>query len=87
MPQLTDEQIRNKMMAFKIKITSYLKGSLKNRFMLDCLKRNTYEGDIIRNIIELHYVVMDSTPELKGKTFYEAKEYFKTRANDRKQGL
>lgn len=55
--------------------------------MLDCLKRNTYEGDIIRNIIELHFVIMDSTPELKNKTFYEAKEYFKARANDRKQGL
>jgi len=77
MPPLKEASIRVKMMSFKVKITSYLKGKLKNAFMLDCIKRQTYEGDLIRQIVDLHYHIIEICPELKNKSFYEIKNLMK----------
>lgn len=74
MAHLSREEIRQKMLPFKVRATAWLKGALKNRFFLDCVKRNAREGDYIRSVLELHYHIVDLCPEFKNKTFYEIKQ-------------
>jgi hypothetical protein len=71
---LTKDEVREKMTRYKVRATAWLKGTLKNRFFLDCIKRNAPEGDYIRSVLELHYHIVDICPEFKNKTFFEIKE-------------
>lgn len=70
----SEDKIREKMLAFQIKATTYLSGTKKNAFMLDCIKRGTYECALLREIVSLHYSLMEAKPELKGKEFGDIKE-------------
>jgi len=47
------------MLAFKVKVTSYLTGKKKNAFMLDAIKRDCVEAELLRNIISLHYDILE----------------------------
>ena len=69
------DYIRLKMLAFKIKATTYLNGQTKNSFMLDCLKRGNNECENLRQIVTLHYNIMNDNPNLKDKKFNEIKDY------------
>lgn len=73
MAYLSKEDVRKKMTAYKVRATAWLKGTLKNRFFLDCIKRNCKEGEYLRDVLELHYHIVDICPEFKNKTFYEIK--------------
>lgn len=70
----SEDKIREKMLAFQIKATTYLSGTKKNAFMLDCIKRGTYECALLREIVSLHYSLMEAKPELKGKEFSDIRE-------------
>lgn len=72
---LTEDEIRQKMFAYKVKVTTYLKGTDKNRFMLDCIKKGSYEAEISRNIINIHYAIIDELPELKEMEMEQLKKY------------
>lgn len=69
------EYIRKKMLSFKIKATTYLNGSTKNSFMLDCLRRNSNECENLRQIVTLYCGLLNDNPQLKEKKFNEIKEY------------
>lgn len=71
----SEDKIREKMVAFQIKATTYLNGAKKNAFMLDCIKRGTYECALLREIVSLHYSIMEAKPELKGKEFDDIKDF------------
>lgn len=73
--KLTEDEIRTKMCSFKVKVTTYLKGVDKNKFMLDCIKKGTYEADLTRNIINIHYSIIDEIPELKEMEIEQLKKY------------
>mgnify|MGYP001570954155 CR=1 FL=1 len=72
---LSEDEIRDKMCAYKVKVTTYLKGIDKNKFMLDCIKKGSYEGEITRNIINIHYSIIDELPFLKELEMDELKKY------------
>lgn len=76
-----EDAIRFKMIAYKIKATTYLKGVDKNLFMLDCLKRGTYECALLREIVNLHYSIMESNKDWKGKEFNEIKKLILEKTN------
>lgn len=70
----TESDIRRKFEAFGVRLTCYVSGKRKNRFMLDQLKRDVGEGELIKNILDIHYTLIDEIPEIKYKEFTELKE-------------
>lgn len=60
---------------FSVKATTYLKGSVKNRFIDDCLKREMNESKMAANIIASYYEIIDAQPYLIGKEIPEIKNY------------
>jgi hypothetical protein len=70
-----EDAIRAKMLAYKIKATTYLKGADKNKFMIDCLKRGTYEGALLRDIVNTHYAIIEQIPAFKDKEMTDLKKY------------
>lgn len=71
----TEDDIRNKMLAYNVRVTTRLSGSDKNAFMLDLLKRGFNESYLASNIIKLHYSIIKENHELVGKEFSELKKY------------
>ena len=43
--------------------------------MLDQLKRDLGEGELMKNIMDIHYAIIDAVPEYKEKEFSELKKY------------
>ena len=70
-----EDDIRIKMLSFGVRLTCYVSGAKKNRFMLDQLKRDLGEGELIKNIMDIHYAIIDAVPEYKEKEFSELKKY------------
>lgn len=71
----SEDDIREKMKGYCVRITSRVKGKDKNYLMLDAIKRANFEAQIIREIIHIHYSIVELKPELKGKEFTEIKKY------------
>lgn len=70
-----EDDIRIKMLSFGVRLTCYVSGAKKNRFMLDQLKRDLGEGELMKNIMDIHYAIIDAVPEYKEKEFSELKKY------------
>ena len=47
---------------YKIRITTTVKGELKNKFVSNCEKRDVKESDLARDIINLHYFIIQKIP-------------------------
>ena len=58
-----------------LKITTLVKGSVKNRFLDDCIKREFNESKMASAIIESYYCILDSSPQLKEKEIPEIKNW------------
>lgn len=69
-----EDDIKRKFLAFGVRLTCYISGKQKNIFMLDQLKRDVGEGELIKNILDIHYTMVDEMPELKHKEFTELKK-------------
>lgn len=52
-----------------------LMGQTKNDFIDDCLQRGLTESEVLRSILKLHYEIINSLPQLKGKEFEEIKSF------------
>jgi hypothetical protein len=63
---------REKAKQYKIKVTSYIQGEVKTKFMNDCIRRGVTECTLIKEIIVLHYA-MTSKYMLEGKEFNDIK--------------
>lgn len=57
------------------RIKTSLKSNTKNDFIDDCLQRGQTESDVLRNVVKLHYEIINSFPELKGKEFKDIKAF------------
>lgn len=68
------DDIKRKFLAFGVRLTCYVSGKQKNIFMLDQLKRDVGEGELIKNIFDIHYSIINEVPELKHKEFTELKK-------------
>lgn len=64
---------------FKIRVTTFIHGDLKNSFMCDCIKRGITEADMARDIIETYYTVIKLQPFLAEKEIPEIKNWIKER--------
>jgi len=71
----TEDDVRRKFLAFGVRLTCYVSGSKKNKFLLDQLKRGTGEGELVKNILDIHYSIIDEVPEMRDKEFEEIKKY------------
>ena len=71
----SENNIREKILAYQVRATTQLRGADKNAFFLDCLKRGTYEADLLRDIVNVHYTIMQEIPAFKDKEFTELKKY------------
>lgn len=64
---------------FKIRVTTFITGELKNNFMNDCIKRGITEADMARDIIETYYSVMSLNKFLCEKEIPEIKNWITNR--------
>lgn len=69
--------IEKKQKQFKIKITSYIKGDLKNKFTSDCINRKVTEADMVRDVLDVYYNAIKCNPCLVDKSVFEIKTYIK----------
>lgn len=58
-----------------VKITSKIKGGIKNDFFDDCIKRNFTEAQMARYIIEVYYSLKHTQPFLVEKEIPEIKNF------------
>jgi hypothetical protein len=58
-----------------LKITTLIKGSVKNRFLDDCIKREFNESKMASHVIETYYAIIDSNPEIRDKEIPEIKNW------------
>lgn len=60
---------------FRVRVTTYIKGSVKNSFIDDCLRKRQLEVVVARNILDIHYCIIEKFPELKDMEFSAMKKY------------
>jgi hypothetical protein len=70
-----EDDVRVKMLSYGVRLTCYVSGAKKNRFLLDQIKRDLGEGELIKNILDIHYAIVDELPEFKEKEHVELKKY------------
>lgn len=66
-----EERHKEKIKMYTVKVTSYISGNTKNRFLNDCIIRGVTESDLTKEIIKLHYAVLDSHNIVEAKEFCE----------------
>jgi hypothetical protein len=52
-----------------IKLYTSARGRTKNDFIEDCQRRGLAESEVLRQIVKLHYKMIEQFPGLKGKEF------------------
>lgn len=62
---------KEKIKSYTVKVTSYISGNAKNRFLNDCIVRGVTESDLTKEIIKLHYALIDSHNIVEAKEFCE----------------
>ena len=71
MSNKTEQKLTAKKEQYNIRITTFVKGTTKNDFIDDCLKRGIGESQNAKQIIQLHYKIISVMPSFKGKEFSE----------------
>lgn len=66
---------KDKLLKFEVKITTRIKGDIKNKFLNDCIKKKMTEADLARNIIEIYYSATNEISSVGEKSMYEVKKY------------
>ena len=79
MSRIKTEDLHNfliqKKQCFAIKATTYLKGSVKNNFLDDCIKREMNESKMAAHVIESYYTIVKQNPHLIDKEIPEIKNW------------
>jgi hypothetical protein len=60
---------------YQIRVTAFIKGSVKERFLNDCIQRECNESKMNGYIIDTYYSVIDSFPSLRGQEPNEIKKF------------
>lgn len=64
-----------KILSFKIRVTTFIQGDLKNKFLKDCMKRGKNESIVAQHIIETYYKALNNVPGLNEKEPNEIQKY------------
>jgi hypothetical protein len=62
---LTDKRkaiLSYKKEVYKVRVTTYLQSQTKNNFLNDCINKRKIEASTAKEIIEIHYAIMDVLP-------------------------
>lgn len=65
---LNEDQRRDKMQAdgiHRVKVTTRIRGTLKEDFFKDSIKRDLREGKLCEMILKIHYVLASEFPSIK----------------------
>lgn len=68
-PEKLEAKHREKIKMYTVKVTSYISGNTKNRFLNDCIIRGVTESDLTKEILKLHYAVLDKHNIVEAKEF------------------
>ena len=63
---LTDKRkmvLNHKKDIYRIRVTTYLQSELKNNFLNDCINKNKIEACAAKEIIEIHYAILNELPK------------------------
>lgn len=55
-----------KLLSYQVKATTYLKGTVKNQFLNECIVRGGNEATTLRDIVTLHFEILDKIGASKG---------------------
>lgn len=64
---------------YKIRITHYIKGSTKNKFIKDCLDKKYKEAQMANHIFDVYYYMQDSIHNFDKIEPNKIKDYLKAR--------
>jgi len=68
-----------KKQGYSLRVTSYIKGSVKNNFIDDCIRREYNESKMLGVIVDTYYSVINKYPDIKGKEPNEIKKFIMER--------
>lgn len=77
--ELNIDRLIKKGTAYKIRVTSYIKGSLKNKFIKDCLDRDMNEVEMSNHIFETYYFIQESIHNFEKIQPNRIKDFLKVR--------
>lgn len=69
------EFLKAKREKHQVRVTSFISGALKNRFIDDCIYRDWTEAKMAKHIIDTYYKITDSNPIITGKELNEIQKY------------
>jgi hypothetical protein len=58
---------------YVIRITGFIKGNTKNKFIEDCIKRGHGESKHLQHIVDVYYSIIEEKPELSAMEMTEVK--------------
>jgi len=58
-----------KMLSYQVKATTYLRGEIKNQFLNECVIRGGNEAVALRDIVTLHFQILDKLGINKGADY------------------
>jgi len=76
---LNTERLIKKGAAYKIRVTSYIKGTMKNSFIKDCLDKGMNEVQMSKHIFETYYFIQSSIHNFDKIEPNKIKDYLKAR--------
>jgi transcriptional regulator with XRE-family HTH domain len=76
---LNIERLIKKGTSYKIRVTSYLKGTLKNKFIKDCLDKGYNESQMSNHVYETYYFIQESIHNFEKIEPNKIKDYLKAR--------
>ena len=70
------KEIKEKILSHGVRITTYLSGTKKNRFLLDQMKIGMGEGEYMKYIMDIHYSLIKQIPtEISDRDGFNLKEF------------
>lgn len=69
------QHLNKKKDCYMIRVTTFIKGNTKNKFIEHCEKRNENESKVARHIFDVYYSMLHVYPELNGKEPNEIKKF------------
>lgn len=54
-----EDHKRLQLASYQVRAVTYLSGSVKNHFINDCIKRGGNNSNLLRDIVALHYAIID----------------------------
>lgn len=64
---------------YMTRISGYVKGSNKNFFIDDTIKRGVTESQMVQHIVDVYYSIVTNIPDVKGKEMDELKKIINER--------